>query len=128
MPITTVVLAYIARRGRVLLTRRPAGAHLAGAWEFPGGKVEPGETPRAALAREVAEELGVTVRVEEELAAVTHAYPDRTVALRLYRCALEQGEPTPRQADALRWAPEDAFDAGEMPPANAALLAALRGD
>lgn len=121
----TVVLAFIARDGRVLLSRRPAGAHLAGLWEFPGGKVEAGETFAAALRREAREELGVELAVGEELAATRYAYPDRTVALHLFCCRITRGAAEARQAAEIRWAPLDALASYAMPPANAALLAAL---
>lgn len=119
---TPIVLGYIERDGAVLLTRRPPGVHQAGAWEFPGGKVEPGETPQDALRRELREELGVDVTVGDELAAVRYRYPDRAVELRLFRCTLHAGEPAPRAADALCWTPRDTLATVAFPPANAALL------
>jgi 8-oxo-dGTP diphosphatase len=126
MPTIQVVLAYIERDGQVLLTRRPAGTHLAGCWEFPGGKIEPGETPQQALIREVDEEIGLAVTVSEELAATTYAYPDRRVALHLYRCIAHVGEPVARHVAAVQWVSADALEQVAMPPANAALVKVIQ--
>ena len=104
VPVVAAVL--IRRDGRVLVQRRPAGKSLAGLWEFPGGKVEPGETPEQALARELAEELGVAVdpRTFEPISFVSEAQGGRHLLLLLYRCRFWAGEPEARHADALRWA------------------------
>lgn len=126
MSVIRVVLAWLVRDGRVLLTRRPPGTPLAGLWEFPGGKVEAGETPQAALIRELEEEIGVTVTVGAEIACTQFAYPDRTVELHLYRCTLETGEPRPCQVAAARWVSLTELRDCPMPPANSALLNALR--
>jgi 8-oxo-dGTP diphosphatase len=118
-----IVLAFIVRDGRVLLTRRPVGVHQGGRWEFPGGKVAAGETFVAALQRELSEETGVEIAVGTELAATRYAYPDREVELHLFACTLVAGEPEPRQVDAVRWVPMAALATYDFPPANAALLA-----
>ena len=99
-----VVAGVIERGGKVLVSlRRPRGER-ASLWEFPGGKVEPGEGERAALARELREELGVRVHVGEEYARVEHIYPDLQVELALYRCALHTGEePRALQCEEVRW-------------------------
>ena len=99
-----VVAAVIERNGKVLVSlRRPKGER-ASLWEFPGGKVEPGEGERAALARELQEELGVRVSIGEEYARVEHIYPDLQVELALYRCGLHAGEePKPLACEAVRW-------------------------
>ncbi len=99
-----VVAAVIERDGKVLVSlRRPKGER-ASLWEFPGGKVEPDEGERAALARELREELGVRAIVGEEYARVEHIYPDLQVELALYRCALHAGEePRPLACEAVRW-------------------------
>ena len=119
-----VVAAVIVRGGRVLLTRRNAGAHLAGHWEFPGGKVEASDTPAEALRRELEEELGVASVVGEPFAFNHHLYPDRSVLLLTYRARLE-GEPRPLGCAALDW-----FTAGQvrnltMPPADGPILERL---
>jgi 8-oxo-dGTP diphosphatase len=121
-----VVLAYLEQHGRVLLTRRPAGTPLAGLWEFPGGKVEPGEAFHDALRRELCEEIGVAAEIGDELAVVRYAYPEVEVELHLFRCTLPPGaEPVARQVAALRWVTPDTLADIPMPPANALLLAAL---
>ena len=94
-----VVAAALIVNGRVLAARRSAPEQVAGRWEFPGGKIEPGETPEQALARECSEELGVLVRIGEPLGSAT----DR-IELRLYEAALVEGEPMPLEDhDELRW-------------------------
>ena len=99
-----VVAGVIERGGKVLVSlRRPRGER-ASLWEFPGGKVEPGEGERSALARELREELGVRAQVGEEYARVEHIYPDLQVELALYRCALHAGEePRALQCEEVRW-------------------------
>ena len=101
-----VVAALIERGGEVLVARRKQEGERAGLWEFPGGKVEPGEGERAALARELREELGVRVQVGELYARLEHIYPDLQVELALYRATLhDREEPRPLTADELRWVP-----------------------
>ncbi|HET7788096.1 MAG TPA: (deoxy)nucleoside triphosphate pyrophosphohydrolase [Myxococcales bacterium] len=99
-----VVAAVIERAGKVLVSlRRPQGER-ASLWEFPGGKVEAGEGERAALARELREELGVRASIGEEYARVEHIYPDLQVELALYRCVLHAGEePRPLACEQVRW-------------------------
>ena len=87
-----VVAALIERGGEILVARRREEGERAGLWEFPGGKVESGEGERAALARELREELGVRVSIGEEYARVEHIYPDLQVELALFRCALHAGQ------------------------------------
>jgi mutator protein MutT len=89
----TVTAAVIIEDGRVLITRRPPGGRHPGAWEFPGGKVEPGESPQECLAREIAEELGIVVTVGEKLAQVRHAYHDLTIDLLAFSCLISSGSP-----------------------------------
>lgn len=106
--VTSVVGAAIVRGGRVLAARRTSPPAAAGRWEFPGGKVEPGEGPQAALVREIAEELGCTIAVTAWLPGEV-AIGDRhllTVAL----CELVEGEPTPHEHDAVRWLAADELD------------------
>ena len=112
-----VVGAVIVQGGRVLCALR-GGGPLAGLWEFPGGKVEPGEEPRAALRREIAEELGCQIEVGELITTAVHRYEFATVELSTYRCRLAQGEPiasehsrlawlAPSELGTLSWAPVD---------------------
>ena len=99
-----VVAAVIESKGKVLVSLRRSKGERASLWEFPGGKVEPGEGERAALARELREELGVRASIGEEYARVEHIYPDLQVELALYRCALHAGqEPRPLACDQIRW-------------------------
>lgn len=102
----TIVVAagIIFRGGRILITQRPAGKHGALKWEFPGGKMEPDEDPRACLAREVHEELGVRITVGRILETVFHRYPERSVLLLFYRCDWESGDPVAVECAAFEWA------------------------
>ncbi|WP_010187005.1 (deoxy)nucleoside triphosphate pyrophosphohydrolase [Sphingomonas sp. PAMC 26605] len=122
-----VAAALIARDGRVLVQRRPAGKALAGLWEFPGGKVEPGETPEAATARELAEELGIQV-AEDDLTPLTFASAplvNRHLLLLLYVCRNWAGVPAPLDATALAWHAPGALRDLAMPPADQPFIAAL---
>lgn len=94
-------------QGRVLMAQRPAGKLAAGYWEFPGGKIEPGESPTAALERELAEELGVGVLSAEPLIDFIHTYRDRRVRLQTYRVAHYRGAPQGREGQTLAWQPMD---------------------
>ena len=101
-----VVAAVVRRGGELLVTRRPDGADRGGLWEFPGGKVEPGEAEPAALVREIAEELGCAVEVGPLLCRHAHAYPDLEVELAFYACRLAPGaRPAPLGVAAIEWAP-----------------------
>ena len=122
---TEVVAAVIEREGRILLARRRAGSHLAGLWEFPGGKRQAGETPEAALVREIREELDAAVTVGELLEDVEWAYPEKTVTLRFFRCALE-GEPRAAEGQELAWVAPADLGRYDFPPADRALVARLR--
>jgi 8-oxo-dGTP diphosphatase len=120
--------ALVDADGRVLVTRRPAGRPLAGLWEFPGGKVEPGETPEACLIRELAEELGIRTH-ESCLAPLTfasHRYPDFHLLMPLFVCRVWQGLPQAREGQEIRWVrPHELADL-PMPPADRPLVAMLR--
>jgi mutator protein MutT len=124
-PAIVVTAAVIERDGRFLVTRRQAGVHLEGFWEFPGGKCDAGEPLAACLARELREELDVHARVGEELFTVTHTYPERTVELHFLRCEL-LGEPSPQLGQQMRWVPRGELAALEFPPADAEVIAMLR--
>lgn len=122
---TIVVLAAIIERdGRYLLARRLKNTHLAGLWEFPGGKCEPGETHEVCLEREILEELGASVVVGDEILVVEHAYPGRRVRLHFRRCEL-LGEPRAILAQELRWAPKAELRQLEFPAADAELIEIL---
>lgn len=124
VPSITVTAAVIERDGALLLTRRLEGTHLAGAWEFPGGKCEPGETLAESLRRELLEELGVNVDIGDEVFTATHGYPSRTVELHFFACRL-RGEPHPRLGQEMRWASRGELAGIAFPEADAELVAAL---
>lgn len=104
--------------GRVLCALRSAGMSLPGLWEFPGGKIEPGEEPRACLRREIAEELGCEVEVGGLVADSTHAYPELTVRLRTYEARVVAGAPRAREHERLAWVEPEALGALEWAPAD----------
>jgi 8-oxo-dGTP diphosphatase len=121
-----VTAAIVEREGRFLVTRRPAGTHLAGVWEFPGGKCEPGESLRDCMARELDEELGVTATIGDEVFTVTHRYADRIVELHFLACVIT-GDPVARLGQEMRWVDREMLGALEFPPADAALIQRLTG-
>ncbi len=126
LPLVLVVAAVVVRGGRVLLSRRPPGKHLAGLWEFPGGKIEEGETPEAALAREVREELGLEIEALHPYAFVHHEYPEKRILMLAYRCET-RGEPADAELE-WRWERLADLDAAAMPPADVPIVRALRGE
>lgn len=111
--------------GRVLLAQRPAGKHLAGFWEFPGGKLEPGETPLAALARELHEELGITLNRARPLVAVPWIYGERELLLDAWCVEQWAGQPRSLENQALRWQLPVRIDPAELTPADRPILHAL---
>jgi 8-oxo-dGTP diphosphatase len=123
--IIEVVAAVIEREGRILIARRPAALHLGGLWEFPGGKRQPGETPEAALVREIREELDAAVTVGELLDDVEWPYPEKTVRLLFFRCALA-GEPRAAEGQEIAWVAPADLDRYEFPPADEGLVTRLR--
>jgi len=128
LPILTVVAAaLIDPDGRVLVAERPPGKHLAGQWEFPGGKIEPGETPETALVRELAEELGVDTHHSCLAPAgfASHAYDDFHLVLLLFACRKWTGTPVGRQGQRTQWLRPNALFALPMPPADRPLLGLL---
>ena len=128
-PIVMVAAAALVDTdGRVLLGRRPQGKSLAGLWEFPGGKLEPGETPEACLIRELDEELGVTV-AESCLAPfvfASHGYDSFHLLMPMFLCRRWTGTVEPRQHEALAWVKPNQMGDYPMPPADAPLVAWLR--
>jgi 8-oxo-dGTP diphosphatase len=124
--VTSIVVtaAVIEDDRRVLVTRRLAGTHLEGYWEFPGGKCEPDETHAACLARELREELGVAAEIGEEILAVTHAYPDRAIELHFIRCRL-MGTPIPQLGQQMQWVPVESLATLRLPPADTELVELL---
>jgi 8-oxo-dGTP diphosphatase len=121
-------VALIDRDGRVLLAQRPEGKSMAGLWEFPGGKVETGETPESALIRELDEELGIDAWASclAPLAFASHAYPDFHLLMPLFACRKWEGVPRPREHAALKWVAARDLKNYPMPPADLPLLPMLR--
>lgn len=125
-PPIDVAAGLVFRGGKLLITQRPAGAHLAGCWEFPGGKREAGESFEECLRRELQEELGVEIQVISLLQEITHIYPEKTVRLRFFACRLLAGEPAALGCAGLAWVTATQLGDYHFPPADAALLARLR--
>jgi mutator protein MutT len=119
-----VVAAVVERDGRYLITRRLEGTHLAGFWEFPGGKILPGEKPEDALRRELQEELGVEAEVWELIETVDWAYPEKSVRLLFFRCAL-RGEPRPQERQEMLWVESGELSKYQFPAADLRLIERL---
>jgi 8-oxo-dGTP diphosphatase len=125
--VPVVACALVDSDGRVLVARRPEGKQFAGLWEFPGGKIEVGETPEASLIRELKEELGIDTQSAclAPLSFVSHAYDDFHLLMLLYVCRKWQGSAQPLDAAALKWVrPRDLRNL-DMPPADAPLISPL---
>lgn len=129
LPVVDVAAGILWRGGRLLAAQRPGGKPLAGFWELPGGKLEAGESPEAALARELAEELGVSVRESRFWRVTEHAYPERGIRVRLHFFHVTDfdGEPVAREGQALAWVTPG--EAGALPflPADADILREVQG-
>lgn len=127
-PTLLVAAAVLIEAKRVLLTQRKAGTHLAGAWEFPGGKVQAGEDPRQALVRELQEELGISTVVGEIMDVTFHRYSERSVLLLFYETQRAPLSPDPRALDVagFRWARVGELDEASFPPADVAILRKVR--
>lgn len=119
-----VVAAVIQREDRFLVTRRQDGVHLAGFWEFPGGKVADGESHDAALRRELQEELDVQIAVNDLLFETSHQYPERVVQLFFYRCDL-LGTPRPMIGQEMAWVERSELPSLSFPPADDELIQRL---
>jgi 8-oxo-dGTP diphosphatase len=129
MPLVIEVAAGLIRddAGRYLITQRRKGSHLAGLWEFPGGKVEAGETPAACLRRELTEELSAAFMVGELVETVRWEYPDRTVVLHFFDCRHESGAIVPREEQAMEWVEPARLATLDFPPADRELIERLSG-
>ncbi len=126
--VLVAAVALVDIDNRVLIAQRPDGKAMAGLWEFPGGKVEPGETPEAALIREVREELGVDTSASclAPFTFASHAYADFHLLMPLYICRTWLGQPAAREHRAIKWARPVRLGDYPMPPADAPLVAMLR--
>ena len=125
-----VAAGILIENGKVLLSRRKQGSHLAGMWEFPGGKAEAGEDPRAALRRELEEELGIQTRIGEIVDVAFHRYDDadKAVLLLFFEAERERGSPEPTAIDVaeVAWCGIERLDPATFPPADVAVLAKVR--
>jgi len=128
MPVIDVAAGLVFRSGKLLITQRHAGTHLGGLWEFPGGKREADETFETCLARELTEELAITVRVGPLVESFTHAYTEKTVRLNFYRCQWRDGEPQRLGCADFRWIQIHELEEFQFPPADERLLERLKAD
>jgi len=120
-----VAAAIIQRDQHILLTKRPANVHLANLWEFPGGKVEPGESLEAALRQELREELDIEANVIDEFYSTTHHYPSKSVELHFFNCIIVSGEPRAIEVAEFRWVKRADLHAYEFPEADRELIELL---
>ena len=123
-----VVAALIVRGGRLLIARRPEGRHMAGRWEFPGGKLEKGESPEDAVEREIREELGLDVRAGRIYQAIAYSYPEKDVLLLFYAAAVVSGEPRPIEEAEIRWVTVEELDGYAFAPVDEMLVQRLKRD
>ena len=124
--IIDVAAGLVFREGRLLIAERHADVHLGGLWEFPGGKREPQESFEECLVRELREELGIEVAVGELVESLTHAYPERTVHLRFFRCQWKRHEPQLLACAAFQWVTSAQLADFKFPAADDRLLEILR--
>lgn len=120
-----VAAAVIEHRGRYLITRREAGVHLAGYWEFPGGKREADETFETCARREVFEEVGIEITTPKPLTVTCYDYPDKSVELHFFTCSLSHGEPQPLGCAEFRWVTPEELGEYSFPPADGPVVAHL---
>ncbi|WP_174848733.1 8-oxo-dGTP diphosphatase MutT [Yersinia artesiana] len=109
----------------IFITLRAADSHMAGFWEFPGGKIEQGETAEVALKRELLEETGIVVKKAFLLKVLEHTFTDRIVTLSFYMVEAWDGEPFGREGQPMRWVKQSELQAAEFPPANTAIIELL---
>ncbi len=126
--VLVAAVALIDGDGRILLSRRPPGKPMAGLWEFPGGKIERGETPEAALVRELREELTIDVSANclAPFTFASHAYDDFDLLMPLYLCRVWRGIPSPGEGQEMAWVRVERLAEYAMPPADKPLVAMLR--
>jgi 8-oxo-dGTP diphosphatase len=128
MNVIEVAAGLIRHDERYLIARRKPGVHLAGFWEFPGGKREPDETLVECLQRELFEELGVRVDLPIPYRIIRHDYSEKTVELHFFRCAIEEGKPAPVDCAEIRWVLPEELTQFEFPPADRVIIEALQRD
>lgn len=122
-----VTAALIWKNGRVLIARRPKGAHLEGLWEFPGGKREAGESLETCLERELAEELGIAAKVDAHRVTVRHDYERKRITLHVFSCRLLKGKPRPIQCQEVRWVSPSELRLHAFPPPDRRVIELLFG-
>lgn len=121
-----VAAGLIVREGHYLIARRKIGTHLGGLWEFPGGKCEPGESLEDCLRRELREELGIDVSAPVHFRTIRHDYPEKTVELHFFRCAISRGEASALDCEEVRWVMPGEMADYEFPPADRPMIEALK--
>ena len=121
-----VVAAIIKRDDKYLITRRGPSTHMEGFWEFPGGKIEPGETAEESLMREIKEELDITIRVSEFFMENNHHYPSKKITLIAFFCEITKGEITLKDHDKFEWISREQFENYEFAPADIPFVKALQ--
>src|ERR1043165_5030924 len=126
MEMIDVAAALVFREGKLLITQRLTQAHLGGLWEFPGGKREPGDAFQECLSRELDEELGIEVDVQEEIESIIHEYPEKAVCLKFFRCTLRKNECQALGCLGFRWVGPEELTLFEFPAADARLLEKLQ--
>jgi len=124
--VVQVVAGVICRDGRYLVAKRKNDVHLGGFWEFPGGKLEAGESLEACLRRELREELGIEVAAPELLHVTRHHYEDRSVELHFFRCSIAAGEARPLDCDGIRWVLAEELGDLQFPPADQSFIKTLQ--
>jgi 8-oxo-dGTP diphosphatase len=124
-PLLVVAAVLVDADQRILVQQRPPNTSMAGLWEFPGGKIETGETPEAALARELKEELGISVEALTPLSFASEALDERHLILLVYTCLDWAGEPTPLHASAIKWVAVEALRTLAMPKADRPLIGSI---
>ena len=121
-----VTAGLVWKDGKLLITRRPEGSHLAGYWEFPGGKQEPGESLEACLEREIREELAMEVKAAKHLLQIDHDYETKSITLYLFQCDWLKGTPTPLGCDELRWVKPEELAGYQLPPPDVQVLSFIQ--
>ncbi len=121
-----VTAGLLWKDGKLLITKRPQGSHLAGFWEFPGGKQEPNESLEKCLEREIKEELGIAVKVRRRLLQVDHEYKNKSISLHLFHCSIISGEPRPLGCDGMKWVLPEDLSRYPLPPPDCLVLPQLK--